>query len=387
MKFVKGMDLSTLVELERCGAKYYDDGTEMDILDIMKKYDVDSIRIRLWNDPWSETGESYGAGENDLPTSLAIAKKVSEAGFGVLLNFHYSDFWADPGKQIKPKAWASYGVEELEQAVYDFTLDSMRTFLENGVNITMVQVGNELSNGLLWPEGKVPNYDNIAKFVSAGIRAVRKADAERLAGEISGVCDACAKLDKILVMIHLDNGGKNELYREWFDHYIERGEDFEIIGMSYYPFWHGSLQSLDDNMNDVAERYGKDIVVAEVSMGHTMEDYKDYEKLSDEERKGYATRPALVEKIDYPMTIQGQYDFMEDFLNRLKNVKGGKGKGFYYWEPAWIPIHGSGWATPASLKYMQDPGPCGNEWANQALFDYNGNALPALQVIRDFKAE
>lgn len=387
MKFVKGMDLSTLVELERCGAKYYDDGTEMDILDIMKKYDVDSIRIRIWNDPWSETGESYGAGENDLPTSLAIAKKVSEAGFGVLLNFHYSDFWADPGKQIKPKAWASYGVEELEQAVYDFTLDSMRTFLENGVNITMVQVGNELSNGLLWPEGKVPNYDNIAKFVSAGIRAVRKADAERLAGEISGVCDACAKLDKIAVMIHLDNGGWNGLYREWFDHYIGRGEDFEIIGMSYYPFWHGSLQSLDDNMNDVAERYGKDIVVAEVSMGHTMEDYKDYEKLSDEERKGYATRPALVEKIDYPMTIQGQYDFMEDFLNRLKNVKGGKGKGFYYWEPAWIPIHGSGWATPASLKYMQDPGPCGNEWANQALFDYNGNALPALQVIRDFKAE
>lgn len=387
MKFVKGMDLSTLVELERCGAKYYDDGTEMDILDIMKKYDVDSIRIRLWNDPWSETGESYGAGENDLPTSLAIAKKVSEAGFGVLLNFHYSDFWADPGKQIKPKAWASYGVEELEQAVYDFTLDSMRTFLENGVNITMVQVGNELSNGLLWPEGKVPNYDNIAKFVSAGIRAVRKADAERLAGEISGVCDACAKLDKILVMIHLDNGGKNELYREWFDHYIERGEDFEIIGMSYYPFWHGSLQSLDDNMNDVAERYGKDIVLAEVSMGYTMEDYKDYEKLPDEERKGYATRPALIEKIDYPMTIQGQYDFMEDFLNRLKNVKGGKGKGFYYWEPAWIPIHGSGWATPASLKYMQDPGPCGNEWANQALFDYNGNALPTLQLIRDFKAE
>ena len=104
MKFVKGMDLSTLLELEKCGARYYVDGTEMDILDIMKKYDVDTIRIRLWNDPWSENGESYGAGENDLPTSLAIAKKVTEAGFGVLLNFHYSDFWADPGKQFKPKA-------------------------------------------------------------------------------------------------------------------------------------------------------------------------------------------------------------------------------------------------------------------------------------------
>lgn len=369
MKFVKGMDLSTLLELERCGAKYYDNGEERDLLAIMKSYDVDTIRIRLWNDPWSETGESYGAGENDLKTSLEIAKRVTAAGFGVLLNFHYSDFWADPGKQIKPKAWADYGVKELEQAVYDYTLESMQTFLDAGVNITMVQVGNELSNGLLWPEGKVPNYDNIATFVNAGICAVRKADAA------------------IPVMIHLDNGGNNALYREWFDNFTKRGEDFEIIGLSYYPFWHGSLQMLNDNMNDIAERYGKDLVIAEVSMGYTMEDYKNYEKLSDEERKGYATRPALVEKIEYPMTKQGQYDFMEDFLNRISHIKGGKGKGFFYWEPAWIPVPGSGWATPASLKYMNDPGPCGNEWANQALFDYDGNALPTLSLIRDFKPE
>ena len=369
MKFVKGMDLSTLLELERCGAKYYDNGEERDLLAIMKSYDVDTIRIRLWNDPWSETGESYGAGENDLKTSLEIAKRVTAAGFGVLLNFHYSDFWADPGKQIKPKAWADYGVKELEQAVYDYTLESMQTFLDAGVNITMVQVGNELSNGLLWPEGKVPNYDNIATFVNAGIRAVRKADAA------------------IPVMIHLDNGGNNALNREWFDNFTKRGDDFEIIGLSYYPFWHGSLQMLNDNMNDIAERYGKDLVIAEVSMGYTMEDYKNYEKLSDEERKGYATRPALVEKIEYPMTKQGQYDFMEDFLNRISHIKGGKGKGFFYWEPAWIPVPGSGWATPASLKYMNDPGPCGNEWANQALFDYDGNALPTLSLIRDFKPE
>ena len=153
MNFVKGMDLSTLAELEKCGAKYYDNGEEKDLLEIMKSYDVDTIRIRVWNDPWSEAGESYGAGENDPKTSLEIAKRVTKAGFGVLLNLHYSDF-----------------------------------YLENGVNITMVQVGNELSNGLLWPEGKVPNYDNIAAFVNAGIRAVRKADEERLAGSIKGVC-------------------------------------------------------------------------------------------------------------------------------------------------------------------------------------------------------
>lgn len=371
-KFVKGMDLSTLLELEKCGAKYYDDGKEVDILEIMKKYDVDTIRIRLWNDPWSESGESYGAGENDVKTSLAIAKRVTEAGFGVLLNFHYSDFWADPGKQFKPKAWKSYSVEQLEQAVYDFTVDTMKLFVREGVNITMVQVGNELSNGLLWPEGKVPNYDNIARFVNAGIRGVRAVETDAA---------------KVPIMIHLDNGGNNALYREWFDNFTKRGEDFEIIGLSYYPFWHGTLDMLTDNMNDIAERYGKDLIVAEVSMGYTMEDYKDYEKLSDEERKGYATKPSLVEKIEYPMTEQGQYDFMEDFLNRISHIKGGKGKGFFYWEPAWIPVHGSGWATPASLKYIEDPGPCGNEWANQALFDYDGNALSTWKLIRDFKAE
>lgn len=369
MKFVKGMDLSTLLELEKCGAKYYVDGTETDILDIMKKYDVDTIRIRLWNDPWSESGESYGAGENDLKTTLAIAKKVTDAGLGVLLNFHYSDFWADPGKQIKPKAWEGYSVEELEQAVYDFTADTMKVFKENGINTTMVQVGNELSNGLLWPEGKVPNYDNIAKFVNAGIRGVRAVEKD------------------VPIMIHLDNGGNNTLYREWFDEFTKRGEDFQIIGLSYYPFWHGTLDMLTDNMNDIAERYGKDLVIAEVSMGYTMEDYKTYEKLSDDERKGYATKPELVEKIEYPMTVQGQYDFMEDFLNRISHIKGNKGKGFFYWEPAWIPVSGSGWATPASLKYMNDKGPCGNEWANQALFDYKGNALPTWNLIRDFKAQ
>lgn len=366
-KFIKGMDLSTLLELERCGAKYYDNGQEADILGIMKRYDVDTIRLRLWNNPRSESGESYGAGNNDLETTIAIGKRVTDAGFGVLLNFHYSDFWADPGKQIKPKAWKDYGVEELEQAVYDFTKESLLAVLNAGVAVTMIQVGNELSKGLLWPEGKIENYDNVARFVSSGIRACREVKAN------------------IPIMIHLDNGGNNALYRDWFDHYIPRGEDFDYIGLSYYPFWHGTLQQLSDNMNDIAVRYGKELIVAEVSMGYTMEDYKDYEKLSEQERKGYATRPELVDKIEYPMTVQGQMDFTKDFLNRVASVADNKGLGFFWWEPAWIPVPGSAWATPASLAYMNDPGPCGNEWANQALFDYEGNALPTLEIIRDFK--
>jgi len=365
--FVKGVDLSTLVELEKCGAKYYNNGKEGDLLSILKEYDFDTVRIRVWNDPYAEDGTPYGAGTNDVETSIEIGKRVTAAGYGVLLNLHYSDFWADPGKQIKPKAWKEYGIEELEKAIYDFTLDTVKAFLDAGVNITMIQVGNELSNGLCWPEGKVPEYDNIARMVSSGIRACRAVDSS------------------IPLMIHLDNGGNNALYREWFDNYTKRGEDFEYIGLSYYPFWHGTLDMLENNMNDIAVRYGKDLIVAEVSMGYTMEDYASYEKLSPEERKGYATRPALVEKIEYPMTKEGQSDFMADFLNRVAHVADNKGKGFFYWEPAWIPVPGSGWATPVSLEYMNDPGPCGNEWANQALFDYDGNALPSLEIIRDFK--
>lgn len=362
------MDLSTLLEMEHCGARYFDHGVEKDILQIMKEHDVDTIRIRIWNDPKSPEGELYGAGNNDLQTAIEIGKRVTDAGMGVLLNFHYSDFWADPGKQYKPKSWADYGVEELEKAVYDFTIKSLRKVLDAGVHVTMIQVGNELSNGLLWPEGQLPNYDNCARFVSAGIRACREIDPQ------------------IPLMIHLDNGGNNELYCRWFDNYLAQGgEDFEYIGLSYYPFWHGTLQMLEDNMNDIAVRYGKDLIIAEVSMGFSMEDYKSYEKLDDDERKGYATRQELVDKLEYPMTVEGQVAFTKDFLNRVSHIVDDRGRGFFWWEPGWIPVPGSGWATEASLAYIHDVGPCGNEWANQALFDYDGNKLPTLELIRDFK--
>lgn len=366
MDYVKGMDLSTLLELENLGARYFDGNVETDILEIMKRYDVDMIRVRLFNDPYSKDGKPYGAGGNDLKTALEISKRVTQAGLGVLLNFHYSDFWADPGKQIKPKAWAAYSVSELEKAVFEYTRDVLERFWEAGIRLKMVQVGNELTNGLLWPEGRTPDYENIARFVNAGIRGVR------------------AVYKELPVMLHLDNGGNNALYRKWFDEFMKRGEEFQIIGLSYYPFWHGSMKMLEDNMKDIAIRYHKDLIVAETSMGYTMEDYKEYEKLPEGQRKGYATKPELVDKIEYPMTKEGQADFIKDLLDVISRVPDGHGKGFFWWEPAWIPVCGSGWATKSSLEYMNDPGPCGNEWANQALFDYDGNALPAWKVIRDF---
>jgi arabinogalactan endo-1,4-beta-galactosidase len=362
--FIKGMDVSTLIEQEECGAKYYDNGVNGDMLEILKGYGVNSVRLRLWNDPYDENGNPYGAGTNDMDKTIRLARRAKALGMGFLLDLHYSDFWADPGKQNVPKAWRGYSVKELEQAVYDFTLESMQTLHREGVAPTMVQVGNELTNGLLWPTGKKPEFDNIATYINAGIRAVKAVDKD------------------VPIMIHLDNGGLNDMYVEWFDNFTARGEDFDIIGMSYYPFWHGTMDELEFNMNDMAKRYGKKIVVAEVSMGFSMEDYRPYEKIPASELKGMATKPELVENLPYPMTPQGQSDFMQDIMTRIANVPGGL--GFYYWEPGWIPVPGCGWANEAALLYTKENGPGGNEWANQALFDYEGNTLSALAVIRDF---
>ena len=183
-------------------------------------------------------------------------------------------------------------------------------------------------------------------------------------------------------MIHLDNGGNNELYRRWFDNYFaNNGADFEYIGLSYYPFWHGTLDMLRDNMNDIASRYGKKLIVAEVSMGFTLDDYKDYEKLPDELRKGMATKKELAEKVPFLMTPEGQRDFMKAFLDVIHGIRDNMCEGYFYWEPAWLPVPGSEWATAAACEYMHEKGPGGNEWANQALFDYDGNALCAMDII------
>ncbi len=363
--FIKGMDVSSLQELEKLGAKYYKDGVQKELLEILKEYGVNSIRLRLWNDPYSENGIPYGAGTNDLKTTTELARRVLDKGFGFLLDLHYSDFWADPGKQRIPKAWRDMDEKALESVVYEFTRSVLLKLKEKGVFPTMIQVGNELSSGLLWPFGQTPNYDNIARFLNAGIRAVRSVD------------------NAIPIMLHLDNGGNNALYREWFDEYLKRGEDFQIIGLSYYPFWHGTLQQLESNMRDLSERYGKKLIVAEVSMGHTLEDYNKYEKLPDEKRKGMAAKPELAAKIEYPMTPEGQCDFMQDFMTRISGIKGSE--GFFYWEPGWLPVPGSEWANQEALEYIQEKGPGGNEWANQALFDYAGNTLPALETIRNFQ--
>ena len=333
MQYIKGVDLSSLPEVERCGARFYDHGTEKDALTILRDYGADWVRLRLWNDPYTPDGRGYGAGT-------------------------YSDFWADPGKQTPPKAWQGLDEAELTAAVARYTTDVLCACRANGTVPDMVQVGNELTGGLLWPVGKVPNWDAIERFVNAGARAVK------------------AFKSSIPVMVHLDNGGNRELYRTWFDNYFARGGVCDVIGMSFYPYWHGTLDDLRENMNLVAGRYGKDIVVVETSIAFTMESYAERENLADHERKGSALRRVLAEKAGFEVSPQGQCEYMQKLLDVIEQVPQNRGRGIFWWEPAWLPV--PGW------EYVHEQGPGGNEWANQTLFDFDGNTLPALEIIRDY---
>ena len=339
-----------------------------DALVILQRHGCNLIRLRLWNDPYSKDGEPYGAGTNDLPRTMELARRCKALGLPWLLDFHYSDFWADPGKQFPPKAWSSLDADGLAQAVYYYTRDTLETLKAQELLPAMVAVGNEISNGLLWPLGRVPNWSNIARFVSAGIRAAREADPG------------------IKTMIHLDNGGWHGLYRSWFDSYfINGGARFDCIGLSYYPFWHGSLEDLRDNMHRLARTLGKPMIVTETSMAFTLAECHEREGLSRAEKRGLAANEKTAAGVPYPATPEGQSAFLRELWAVIRSVPNGLGRGLVWWEPAWLPVPGSGWTTPAGLAYVHEQGPGGNEWANQGLFDYDGRALPALTTLEELE--
>ena len=361
-EFIKGADLSSLIEVEKCGGKFYDGGAEGDAMEILHRHGVNLVRLRIWNDPKDDSGASYGAGGNDFDVTAALAKRAVSLGMKWLLDFHYSDFWADPGKQFLPKAWRNLNADEITAAVHDFTKETLEKLGAMGIMPDFVAVGNEITNGLLWPYGKAPNFDSIARFVGSGIRAVREA----------------APASK--VVLHLDNGGRNALYIEWFDSYFAAGgEDFDVMGLSYYPFWHGTMSELAFNLADMEKRYGKEMIVVETSTGFTLDDYSEYEGFPAGTIGSGIVNEELAKIVDYPQTKEGQVQFLTDLARTIKGVS--LGRGFIWWEPAWIPVRGSGWTTPAGLKYVGEDGVCANLWANQALFDFDGNALPALLEI------
>lgn len=351
MEFIKGMDISMIKELEHYGASYRLNGKEKDIFGLLKECGTDMVRIRIWADPYDEKGNSYGGGGNDLRTTIEIAKRTVKSGMDFMLDFHYSDFWADPTKQVKPKAWSKLSGEALETAVYLHTVDTLKALRNQKLIPAMVQVGNEITKGLLWPDGYVDQTKSMAGLLLAGIRGVRK------------------ECPDAKIVLHLDFGTDNQMYREWFAQVAPYELDYDVIGMSYYPHWNGSLELLQNNMDDISNRYGKDVLVAETCIGYTTETFGC---------KGIVYSEEFEKLTGYPATQEGQETFLRDLFTTVRNVKDARGIGVFYWEPAWLPIPGCTWASKSGSIYMKEKETAGNAMANMALFDEMGNANSAL---------
>jgi len=242
-----GADISFLPQLESRGMKFYDKGVETDAIDILKNHGMNYIRLRIFVNPENEQGYSPGKGFCGLDSTLMMAKRIKAAGMNLLLDFHYSDTWADPQKQFKPKAWEGKDFNELTSALKEYTKSVLLKMEEQGTLPEMVQVGNEINHGIVWPEGQIANLDNLAELLKAGTEAVREVDPTAA------------------VMMHLALGGQNEEAVFWLDNMIARGVKFDIIGLSYYPRWHCTLDDLNFNMHDLIKRYQKDVNVVEYS--------------------------------------------------------------------------------------------------------------------------
>lgn len=358
--FIKGADVSMLAEVEKHGGKYFDaNGKQMDAMAILKENGFNYIRLRIWVDPKDAEGHPYGGGNNDLATTIALAKRAKALGMKFLLDFHYSDFWTDPGRQNKPRAWANMNIEQLTKAVYEHTKQTMDGLQQAGIVPDMVQVGNEINGGMLWPEGKSwgqngGEFDRLAGLLKAGIRAVKEHGKE------------------IKIMLHLAEGTKNDTFVWWFDEVSKRDVPFDVIGLSFYTYWNGPISALKYNMDDISKRYNKDVIVVEAAYGYTTEN-------CDNAENNFTAKEAS--DGGYPASVQGQADFLKDLIKSIDGVQGGHGKGIFYWEPAWLPTPGATWATKAGMKYNNDDWKEGNARENQALFDCSGKVLPSIKVF------
>ncbi len=365
--FIGGVDVSSVLSLEASGVVFRTaDGTPGDLFEILADAGVTDVRVRVWNDPFDANGNGYGGGDVDVDRAIEIASRATDAGLGVLVDFHYSDFWADPAKQQAPKAWQGMSADEVAAEVGAFTRDAVRRIVDAGVDLTMVQVGNETNGGVAGVRG----WDDMAKVFSAGSAAVR------------------AESPDTLVALHFTNPERAGFYADVAAQLDRRDVDYDVFASSYYPFWHGTPENLTAVLSHVATAYGKKVMVAETSWAYTLDDGDGHGNVID--------LPA--EATQYPVSVQGQADAVRAVVQAVADV-GEAGIGVYYWEPAWLPVgppaqleqnkalwerDGSGWASSFAGEYEpEDAGHWfgGSAWDNQALFGFDGTASDALRVF------
>jgi arabinogalactan endo-1,4-beta-galactosidase len=327
--FLSGGDISLLPLEEQHGLIYKDHGVPRDALAIFKDSGYNCMRLRLWVHPSGE-----GIFVNDLPYTVALGRRIKKAGFRLILDIHYSDTWADPGKQGKPAAWAALPFDKLTTTVHDYTRDVVEQMRKGGAMPDIIQIGNEITGGMLWPDGKDwgPGHDfvNLSKLLKAGI---------------AGVFDASKGVARPLIMIHIDKGGDWGGTKWFFDGIIAQGVDFDIIGESFCPFFQGPLSQLKNTLTQAADRYHKPIIVAETGYAY-----------EDDGRGPH-------DGVTYPKTPDGQKQFLMDLMATVRATPDGLGRGIIYWAPEWVPGDGIG------------------GWDGTTLFDESGNALPGLDAL------
>lgn len=334
-EFLIGADLSGLALKEEQGALYFDDGKEVDALKIFKKNGFNTIRLRLF----LEADGKWGA-VNDLDHTLDLARRVKKAGFKLLLDLHYSDTWADPAHQHKPKEWEELSFKELKKQVEEYTEGVITAFKKKGCLPDYVQIGNEIAPGMLWPDGRVggdefntpQQWEQLGDLLTAGVRGLRAVDRSK----------------KIQIILHVHSGGSAKI-TDWFFSNIEKQNvPYDIIALSYYPWMHGPFQALEENLAQLADKYRKQVIIAETAYPHR--------ELKDKNQKF---------DFEFPQTPEGQSEFLIRLKQTVQAIPDEKGLGIFYWYPEAIPVKGHGiWLNGAT-----------------ALFDKTGNALPAISVL------
>ena len=370
--FYRGMDASAVLALENSGVKYYNfDGEKQDVFMTLAQAGVNYIRLRVWNDPYDENGNGYGGGNNDVATAIALGQRATKYGMKVCIDFHYSDFWADPKKQFVPKAWEGMEIEEKSDALYNFTLESLTQLLDAGVDVGMVQIGNEINNGM---SGET-DPANIRKLLTAGSKAVREAAVN------SG--------KEILVAVHYTNIDDMKKLDTLLTGLQVKEIDYDIVGLSFYPYWHGTMDDLKNAITHIRNTYGKKVYVAENAYCYTAED-------GDGSANSVEGTDDLAE--GYSASVQGQANEVRDVCAAASEAGA---EGVFYWEGTWIPVgpadadnsdlwekYGSGWASSYASGY--DPKDAGQyyggcSWDNQAMFDFTGHPLASLNVFKYLK--
>ena len=370
--FYRGMDASAVLALENSGVKYYNfDGEEQDVFMTLAQAGVNYIRLRVWNDPYDENGNGYGGGNNDVATAIALGQRATKYGMKVCIDFHYSDFWADPKKQFVPKAWEGMAIEEKTDALYAFTLDSLTQLLDAGVDVGMVQIGNEINNGM---SGET-DVANVRKLLTAGSKAVREAAANY--GK------------EILVAVHYTNIDDMKKLDTLLTGLQVKEIDYDIVGLSFYPYWHGTIEDLKNAIIHIRDTYDKKVYVAENAYCYTAED-------GDGSANSVEGTDDLAE--GYSASVQGQANEVRDVCAAASEAGA---EGVFYWEGTWIPVgpadadnsdlwekYGSGWASSYASGY--DPKDAGQyyggcSWDNQAMFDFTGHPLASLNVFKYLK--